>query len=108
MGTCLTTMGTCLTTMFRQIIHISFFFRQIKDSSPVNGTQIFIYLWYPREHELKDQFSKIESMKIGRFSNFNFFYHDNVVKKLLSLRPMVSFRVLGNFVAIQLGQHLSP
>ena len=41
---------------------------QVSNSSPVNGTQMLMYSWYPREYQLKGHFSKSESMIIGRFS----------------------------------------
>ena len=45
-----------------RIILFPFSFRQISDSSPINDTQMFMYSWHPREYELKDYFSKSESV----------------------------------------------
>ena len=45
-----------------------FSFRHVSDSSQINGIQMFMYAWYPREYELKYYLSKSGSVIIRRFS----------------------------------------
>ena len=101
--------GTCRPILFPQRIAPawrSFSFpsslRQTRESSPINGTQMSMYLWYSRRYELNDNLSELELLKNGKVFTINIscktsYSHFCWIGKLrLSSKRMVSLTEFRN------------